>query len=108
MGECSPSLQSQPLSPFCSFLSFIIALDSLSLSHQPMGHHGIAMVSCLLIGVGFEWGLSGFVGPVLQKLNVLEPTTGVARDACDTVTIIDTPPMVVIGVMAYVNTPCGL
>ncbi|GKC24482.1 hypothetical protein Tco_1026632, partial [Tanacetum coccineum] len=62
MGECSPSLQSQPLSPFCASLSFIIALDSLSLSHQPMGHHGIAMVSCLLLGVGFEWVLSGFAG----------------------------------------------
>ncbi|GJY18407.1 hypothetical protein Tco_0389898 [Tanacetum coccineum] len=65
MGECSPSLQSQPLSPFCASLSFIIALDSLSLSHQPMGHHGIAMVSYLLLG----WGLSGFCRD-LQGKNV--------------------------------------
>ncbi|GKC86403.1 reverse transcriptase domain, reverse transcriptase zinc-binding domain protein [Tanacetum coccineum] len=52
MGECSPSLQSQPLNPFCASLKFITTLGSLSLSHQPMGHHGIAMVSCLLLGVG--------------------------------------------------------
>ncbi|GKE11120.1 hypothetical protein Tco_1414671 [Tanacetum coccineum] len=44
MGECSPSLQSQPLIPFCASLRFIIALDSLSL------------------GVVFEWVLSGFTG----------------------------------------------
>ncbi|GKE14321.1 WD40 repeat-containing protein MSI4, partial [Tanacetum coccineum] len=44
----------------------------------------------------------------VAKLNVLEPTTGVARDTCDAVTIIDTLPMVFVGVVAYVNTPCGL
>ncbi|GJS32372.1 reverse transcriptase domain-containing protein, partial [Tanacetum coccineum] len=49
--SCAFHLQSQPLIVYCASLSLITTLGSLSLSHQPMGHHGIAMVSCLLLGV---------------------------------------------------------
>ncbi|GJW74314.1 reverse transcriptase domain-containing protein [Tanacetum coccineum] len=56
--SCAFHLQSQPLIVYCASLSLITALGSLSLSNHPIGYHGIAMVSCLLLGVGFEWDLS--------------------------------------------------